>query len=102
MGHPEQFQNDVYLEEWAIVVSRWIEDKRTVFFFVHCPEEEHSPEMCLSNSIKNLKCIVLVCENLSLNLIKSPSNYLYFSFPNNKSHLDGIRVQKHQPQKLIF
>ena len=45
IGHPEQFENDVYLAEWAIVVSRWIEDKKTVFFFVHCPDEEHSPNI---------------------------------------------------------
>ena len=102
IGHPDQFQNDVYLEEWAIVVSRWIEEKRTVFFFVHCPEEEHSPNIAYQFYRKNLKCIVLVCETLSLNLIKSPSNYLYFSFPNNKVILMVFTYRSINRKKLIF
>jgi len=45
IGHPDQTENDRYLEEWSIVVAQWLEEKKRVFFFVHCPEEQHSPNI---------------------------------------------------------
>ena len=43
IGHPVAKENTGYLERWAIDVSQWLEDGVPVYFFCHCPQEEHSP-----------------------------------------------------------
>jgi uncharacterized protein YecE (DUF72 family) len=43
ISHPERNFNRSYLEEWAERVHVWLDEGKEVFFFVHCPQEEHSP-----------------------------------------------------------
>lgn len=43
ISHPQQEFNQPYLEEWAQKVETWLHQETTVYFFVHCPTEEHSP-----------------------------------------------------------
>jgi uncharacterized protein YecE (DUF72 family) len=43
ISHPERKWNQTYLEEWVKQVDQWLKQGITVYFFVHCPIEEHSP-----------------------------------------------------------
>jgi uncharacterized protein YecE (DUF72 family) len=43
ISHPVQERNQVYLAEWADRVSWWLAQGTQVYFFVHCPQEIHSP-----------------------------------------------------------
>ena len=45
ISHPNIEENKIYLEEWACIVKRWLEEGKQVYFFVHCPKEEYSPEV---------------------------------------------------------
>lgn len=44
ISHPDTPRNTPFLQEWARQVHTWLEEGRTVFFFMHCPQEEHSPK----------------------------------------------------------
>ncbi len=46
IGHPDVPRNAPLLDEWAATVKDWIADGTTVYFFMHCPIERHSPELC--------------------------------------------------------
>jgi uncharacterized protein YecE (DUF72 family) len=43
ISHPEQKYNQSYLEKWAIDVNIWLKQGKTIYFFVHCPQELYSP-----------------------------------------------------------
>ncbi len=43
ISHPQLALNEVYLREWIIQVKQWLQQDKTVYFFVHCPLEEYSP-----------------------------------------------------------
>ncbi|MBE9046240.1 DUF72 domain-containing protein [Pleurocapsales cyanobacterium LEGE 10410] len=40
--HPNPQYNS-YLEQWANQVSDWLTQGKTIYFFVHCPQESRSP-----------------------------------------------------------
>ncbi|MBD2369833.1 DUF72 domain-containing protein [Leptolyngbya sp. FACHB-402] len=42
ISHPTL--NQQYLEEWVKIVDRWLQQGTEIYFFVHCPVEEHSPQ----------------------------------------------------------
>ncbi len=44
ISHPEAKYNLSYLQEWAEQLKIWITQGKTVYFFVHCPQEERSPD----------------------------------------------------------
>lgn len=44
ISHPQSQFNQIFLQEWAQQISHWLQDGKTIYFFVHCPEEEHSPQ----------------------------------------------------------
>jgi uncharacterized protein YecE (DUF72 family) len=44
ISHPDWERNQVYLQEWADRIATWLAQGKQVYFFVHCPIEEHSPE----------------------------------------------------------
>jgi uncharacterized protein YecE (DUF72 family) len=44
ISHPEAQYNQTYLEVWVKQVKAWIVAGKTVYFFVHCPQEERSPK----------------------------------------------------------
>ncbi|MGD1936992.1 MAG: DUF72 domain-containing protein [Cyanophyceae cyanobacterium] len=41
--HPNSEKNQAYLDEWANRVERWLNKGIDLYFFVHCPIEDHSP-----------------------------------------------------------
>lgn len=43
ISHPDREFNRSYLEEWTHLVAQWRQQGAQVYFFVHCPLEEHSP-----------------------------------------------------------
>lgn len=43
ISHPSVERNDRYLEAWAERIDAWLADGTTVYFFVHCPQEQYSP-----------------------------------------------------------
>ncbi|MEL6495522.1 MAG: DUF72 domain-containing protein [Cyanobacteria bacterium J06623_7] len=44
ISHPVGTYNQAYLEQWAIDLEQWLKDGKTVYFFVHCPQELRSPD----------------------------------------------------------
>jgi len=45
VGDPEIERNDAALREWATVVVRWLGEGRTVYFFVHHPNDDFAPQL---------------------------------------------------------
>ncbi len=43
ISHPEPSLNDAFLRVWARRVGAWLDAGISVYFFVHCPQEERSP-----------------------------------------------------------
>ena len=44
ISHPNWQYNQTYLKQWAIKLQDWISKGKTVYFFVHCPQEVRSPD----------------------------------------------------------
>lgn len=44
ISHPIRDCNTEYLMEWVEQVETWLNQGKTVYFFVHCPLEENSPQ----------------------------------------------------------
>lgn len=43
ISHPDSQYNLAYLQQWANDISDWLNQGKTIYFFVHCPQEERSP-----------------------------------------------------------
>ncbi|MFM7423787.1 MAG: DUF72 domain-containing protein [Elainella sp.] len=43
ISHPDPQYNRPYLQTWAGQVLDWLQQGQQVYFFVHCPVEQHSP-----------------------------------------------------------
>jgi uncharacterized protein YecE (DUF72 family) len=43
ISHPKREYNQSYLQEWVNQCDRWLRQGIDVYFFVHCPIEDHSP-----------------------------------------------------------
>ncbi|MDB9496511.1 DUF72 domain-containing protein [Spirulina major CS-329] len=41
--HPDPQYNKITRDFWVHHVAQWLTEGKTVYFFVHCPQEEHSP-----------------------------------------------------------
>jgi uncharacterized protein YecE (DUF72 family) len=46
IGHPEAAQNAASLDEWAGRIAGWLAAGNRVYWFSHCPDERHSPQIC--------------------------------------------------------
>jgi uncharacterized protein YecE (DUF72 family) len=44
ISHPDRQYNQAYLESWTIKLNHWLSQGKTVYFFVHCPQEVRSPD----------------------------------------------------------
>ncbi len=44
ISHPEAQYNRDYLQEWAQRLKNWLQMGKQVYFFVHCPIEDFSPQ----------------------------------------------------------
>jgi uncharacterized protein YecE (DUF72 family) len=45
ISHPIKEYNRIYLEEWTEKIDLWLAQKKDIYFFVHCPIEDYSPQM---------------------------------------------------------
>ncbi|ESA37215.1 hypothetical protein N836_04255 [Leptolyngbya sp. Heron Island J] len=45
ISHPELEHNRDFLAEWVQHVGKWLAEGRSVYFFVHCPNEAKSPDI---------------------------------------------------------
>lgn len=43
ISHPQRELNQLFLDEWAGRVETWLRQGTRIYFFVHCPVEDHSP-----------------------------------------------------------
>lgn len=43
ISHPDRQYNQSYLEQWAVNLNDWLRQGKTIYFFVHCPQEVRSP-----------------------------------------------------------
>ena len=44
ISHPQAELNQSFLREWVGLVQKWLEQGIEVYFFVHCPIEDYSPQ----------------------------------------------------------
>ncbi len=44
ISHPQAEYNSKYLEEWVKQIDRWLQKKVNMYFFIHCPIEDYSPQ----------------------------------------------------------
>lgn len=43
ISHPDLNMNQTYLQQWVGRVEQWLKQDIEIYFFVHCPVEQHSP-----------------------------------------------------------
>ena len=44
ISHPHRKHNQIYLEQWVEHLKIWLNQGKTVYFMVHCPQEILSPD----------------------------------------------------------
>ncbi|MEL6441534.1 MAG: DUF72 domain-containing protein [Cyanobacteria bacterium J06621_8] len=44
ISHPHRQYNEAYLKQWTDNLLLWLSQGKTIYFFVHCPQEIYSPE----------------------------------------------------------
>ncbi len=44
ISHPDRELNQTFLEEWVVSIDCWLRLGTRLYFFVHCPIEERSPQ----------------------------------------------------------
>ncbi|NJL91615.1 MAG: DUF72 domain-containing protein [Coleofasciculaceae cyanobacterium SM2_1_6] len=47
ISHPDPRRNQPYLQEWVEYIDQWLAKGKTIYFAVHCPQEEYSPQNAL-------------------------------------------------------
>lgn len=47
ISHPTLELNQPYFQQWASLVKQWLSQGTRLYFFVHCPIEQHSPSNAL-------------------------------------------------------
>ncbi|HSG90738.1 MAG TPA: DUF72 domain-containing protein [Pseudomonadales bacterium] len=47
VAHPVASVNAAFLTRWAAVITAWVDAGRTPYFFMHCPDNRHAPELAL-------------------------------------------------------
>lgn len=48
ISHPQSQYNQIYLAEWVNRLTDWLSQGKQIYFVVHCPLEERSPETARS------------------------------------------------------
>ena len=77
ISHPDAKYNEAYLQQWAIQVGDWLNSGKTVYFFVHCPIEDYSPDT--ANYFKSLlEREGISTDNISTNAIDIPTQLSLF------------------------
>ncbi len=78
ISHPIRDRNTEYLMEWVDQVGNWLNQGKTVYFFVHCPLEDNSPQ--------NAQYFQELLERSGLNVPPLPWNLL----PQTRSEQLGL------------
>ena len=69
--------NETYLQEWVNRCDRWLKEQKTIYFFVHCPIEEKSPDT--ANYFKSLlQKRNLAVEHITCDSIATPTQLNLF------------------------
>lgn len=77
ISHPDLERNQSYLQKWSLQVRDWIDAGKTVYFFVHCPIEDHSPE--IARQFKDLlKQQGIQVDHIAVNPVAIPSQLSLF------------------------
>lgn len=72
ISHPQRQYNQAYLNQWVETLKLWLNQEKTVYFMVHCPQEVHSPETAkyfyslLSHQETDLALSALPWDNIAL------------------------------------
>jgi uncharacterized protein YecE (DUF72 family) len=72
ISHPDRQYNQAYLESWTVKLNHWLSQGKTVYFFVHCPQEVRSPDT--AKYFHSLLQRLLQRENTNLNPNTLPWN----------------------------
>ncbi|AFY54745.1 hypothetical protein Riv7116_2222 [Rivularia sp. PCC 7116] len=48
ISHPNSSINQPFMEEWVTYIKEWLQSDKQIYFFVHCPQEEKSPQTARS------------------------------------------------------
>lgn len=69
ISHPDRQYNQTYLEQWVNKLNYWFSQGKTVYFFVHCPQEARSPDTAkyFYSLFNNLDSAILPWNNLEPN-----------------------------------
>lgn len=68
ISHPDWEMNLVFLQDWLQTLKQWLQDGKQIYFFVHCPIEERSPD--------NARSIQALFEQQNLSVPELPWNQL--------------------------
>ncbi|WP_024546173.1 DUF72 domain-containing protein [Picosynechococcus sp. NKBG15041c] len=47
ISHPHRPSNQPYFEQWCQQIQQWYSAGHSIYFFMHCPIEDHSPDHAL-------------------------------------------------------
>lgn len=66
ISHPDRQYNQTYLEQWVHKLNYWFSQGKTVYFFVHCPQEARSPDTAkyFYSLFNNLNSAILPWNNI--------------------------------------
>lgn len=57
ISHPQAQYNEAFLHQWTDWLDRWLSLDKTIYFFVHCPQEARSPSTVkLFDSLLQKRC----------------------------------------------
>ncbi len=48
ISHPDSRYNTSYLQEWVQQIHQWWTSGKSIYFFIHCPDEARSPHTALA------------------------------------------------------
>lgn len=68
ISHPDQEVNQPFMEEWVSWIEQWLNLGKRIYFFVHCPIEQYSP-----NNARNFQQLL---ENRNIPVPALPWNEL--------------------------
>jgi uncharacterized protein YecE (DUF72 family) len=71
ISHPTLSVNQAFMKEWVDHIHQWLQEGKEIYFFVHCPTEERSPQNArhFQQLLKESKVPI---PPLPWNLIESP------------------------------
>jgi uncharacterized protein YecE (DUF72 family) len=75
ISHPNLPVNQPFMEEWVTQIKQWLQQETQIYFFVHCPVEERSPNTARYFQ-KLLEQSGVAVPPLPWNILDNPPNQL--------------------------